>query len=319
MPHDPPDFMPETDHTPTSVIVNPNSAGGRTGQVWPRIRPILEESVGPVEVLETNAVGHGTSLAADALRSGYRNFIAVGGDGTLNEVVNGLFADGRPDPGVVLGLIPQGTGSDFRRTAGLPLDPAAAVEIIRNRHTRPLDIMRVNYREPGGTEATRFAVNVASFGLGGATALRANRSSKRFGGRFTYLTALAWTTIGFRGDTVTLELDDETWPDVLVTNVAIGNGQFHGAGMRVCPHAIFDDGIFEVTVIEKLSLWNIVRNRSLLFNGKLYEHPKIHHRRTTSLVAQSVGQSAVELDGEPLGYLPLKVTLIPQALNLIVP
>jgi YegS/Rv2252/BmrU family lipid kinase len=311
--------MPETDQNRTAVIVNPNSAGGQTRRVWTRIRPILEASVGRVKILETRAAGHGAELAAEALRSGCLTFIAVGGDGTLNEVVNGLFTDGRPDPGVVVGLIPQGTGSDFRRTAGLPLDAGDAVKVIRNRRTKALDVMQVNYQGYEGTNATRFAVNMASFGLGGAATARANRSSKSFGGKFAYLTATALTAIGFKGDRVALELDGENWSDILVTHVAIGNGQFHGAGMRVCPHAIFDDGVLEVTIIEKLSLWKIVWNSALLFNGKLYDHPKFHHRQTTTLVATSTGRSAVEIDGEPLGYLPLKVTVIPRALKLIVP
>ena len=311
--------MPEADQEHTTVIVNPNSAGGRTGVAWARIRPMLVDVAGQVDVFETNASGHGIELTADALRSGCRRFIAVGGDGTLSEVVNGLFADGPPDPDVTLGLIPQGTGSDFRRTVGLPLDPEAAIQVIQKCRTMRTDVMRVDYRNSDDTNASRFAINVTSFGMGGAVAARANRSSKPFGGKFAYLTSLALTAIGFRGDRVSLEINDEDWSDVLITNVAIGNGQFHGAGMRICPRAAIDGGMVDVTIIEKLSLWEIVSNAALLFNGKIYDHPKIHHHRTTAVVAKSAGQSAVEIDGEPLGYLPLEVTVIPNALKLIVP
>jgi len=147
--------MPEADQERTTVIVNPKSAAGRTGRVWTRIRPILKTALGAIDVFETIAPGHGIELAADALRSGCRRFVAVGGDGTLNEVVNGLFADGPPDPDVTLGLIPLGTGSDFRRTVELPLDPEAAVQVIQKFRTEPIDVMRVDFRQADNTKASR--------------------------------------------------------------------------------------------------------------------------------------------------------------------
>jgi len=155
--------------------------------------------------------------------------------------------------------------------------------------------------------------------MGGAVAARVNRSSKPFGPRVAFLTAFARIAMGFKGNRVSLDVNDEDWSDVLITNVAIGNRQFHGAGMRICPRAAIDGGMLDVTIIEKLSLWEIVWNAALLFNGKIYDHPKIHHSRTTAVVATCAGQSAVEIDGEPMGYLPLVVTVIPNALKLIVP
>ena len=269
--------------------------------------------------MQTDSPGHAIGLSGEAVRSGYNTIIAVGGDGTLNETVNGILAQGVTDSIVTLGLIPQGTGSDFRRTAKLPLDEDEAVQIIEKGETALFDAMRVIYRDTRGDEGIRYAVNVTSFGMGGAVAERANRSSKPFGGRVAFLWATAVTGLGFSGDNVSIQTDDGDWQDARITNVAIGNGQYHGAGMHVCPRAVPVDGLLDVTIIEQMSLLEIALNVRVLFNGRIYDHPKIHHSRVRKLVARSPDTVRIEIDGEPLGHLPIEITILPAALRMFVP
>ncbi len=303
-----------------AAIVNPQSGGGNTGRSWGGIRERLEEACGNVSTFETRSRGHAIELTVEAIRSGHRTIIAVGGDGTINEVVNGLFSDGRPiAPDVTIGLIPQGTGSDFRRTIKIPPDEAGAILTIRNGNTIDLDVMRVTYRRHDGSDGTRYAVNVTSFGMGGAVATRVNRSRKPLGGTAAFLVATVLTTVGFRGDTVSLQTDEDEFKDLLVTNVAIGNGQYHGAGMLVCPRAVVDDGLLDITVIEKMSPWELTRSIALLYNGNVYKHPKVHYRQTRRLIATSREPSLIEIDGEALGTLPLEATIIPRAVHMLVP
>ncbi len=309
-----------TASTSAAAIVNPNSAGGRTGASWRRIRGQLEDVCGPVTVYETKEPGHAIQLAAAAVDSGHRTLIAVGGDGTVNEVVNGiLLKDESTASGITLGLIPQGTGSDLRRALRVPLDEKAAIETLRRGTATSLDVMKVIYRQPDGADTTRFSVNLTSFGMGGAVAARANQSSKPLGGRVTFLVATVLTTLGFRGNRVSIELDKDELKDVLITNVAVGNGPYHGAGMMICPRAVIDDGLLDVTIIEKMSPWEIARSFRMLYDGTVYGHPKVHFRRTKRLVATSAEPSSIEIDGEPLGHLPLEITILPRALRMIVP
>ncbi len=307
------------DEQRVAVIVNPRSANGQTSRNWPTIQSKLSRVWPEIGVMQTDSPGHAIGLSGEAVRSGYNTIIAVGGDGTLNETVNGILAQGVTDSIVTLGLIPQGTGSDFRRTAKLPLDEDEAVQIIEKGETALFDAMRVIYRDTRGDEGIRYAVNVTSFGMGGAVAERANRSSKPFGGRVAFLWATAVTGLGFSGDNVSIQTDDGDWQDARITNVAIGNGQYHGAGMHVCPRAVPVDGLLDVTIIEQMSLLEIALNVRVLFNGRIYDHPKIHHSRVRKLVARSPDTVRIEIDGEPLGHLPIEITILPAALRMFVP
>ncbi len=309
-----------TGSTSAAAIVNPNSAGGKTGAAWQRIRGQLEDVCGPVTVYETKGPGHAIQLAAAAVDSGHRTLIAVGGDGTVNEVVNGiLLKDESTVSGITLGLIPQGTGSDLRRALRVPLDEKAAIETLQSGTATSLDVMKVVYRKPDGAHDIRYSVNLTSFGMGGAVAARANQSSKPLGGMVTFLVATALATLGFRGNRVSIELDEDELKDVLITNVAVGNGQYHGAGMMICPRAVIDDGLLDVTIVEKMSLWEIASGIRMLYDGTVYDHPKVHFRRTKHLIASSDEPSSIEIDGEPLGHLPLEITILPGALRMIVP
>lgn len=302
------------------VIVNPNSANGKTGRSWKRIHGRLRDVCGPVTVYETQAPGHAIELAAEAIDAGHRTLIAVGGDGTVNEVINGiLLKDESPESGITVGLIPQGTGSDLRRAVQVPLPEEAAIDTLRSGTTASIDVMKVTYRRSDGADAMRYSVNLTSFGMGGAVAARANRSSKPLGGTVTFLVATAVTALGFRGNKVSIKLDEEELKDVLIMNVAVGNGQYHGAGMMICPRAVMDDGLLDVTVVEKMSLWEITRNIRMLYDGTVYDHPKVHFKRTKRLVATSDKSASIEIDGEPIGHLPLKITILPGALRMIVP
>lgn len=306
--------------SPIVVIVNPQAANGRTARVWKTLRPRAEAVLGALRVLETHAPGHATELTRAALDQGCRTLIAVGGDGTLNEVVNGFFANDKPvaaDAG--LGLIPQGSSSDFRRTLAIPLEEAAALEVIRRGATRKLDVMDVRFQTVDGLTARRFGLNITSFGMGGAVAARANRSSKVLGGRLSFQLATVLTTLGFRGRSVRLQLDDQEPREVTISHIAAGNGQYHGAGMQVCPQAVVDDGRLDVTVIRYLSPFEVLRSFPILYNGRIYEHPKVELQRATRLAATADELTLIEIDGEAVGRLPVEISVLPRALTFYVP
>lgn len=282
------------------AILNPNAGSGRTAPRLPR----------GVEALETKAPGHAIELTRDAIKRGAQTIIAVGGDGTINEVVNGFFENEQPiGNDATLSIIPRGTGSDFCRT----------LNKTYSGEKRMVDLMKVRYTAADGSKRVRYAINVASFGMSGAVAARVNESSKPLGGTITFLFATLQTALKFSGNFVMLQLDNSKTIEAKITNAAVGNGQYHGAGMWVCPGAMIDDGLLDVTVIRYLSLPELVRNVPVLYNGGILSHAKVESYRVKHVKAESREPALIEIDGEPLGHLPMEISVLPQAIRVLMP
>jgi YegS/Rv2252/BmrU family lipid kinase len=296
------------------AIVNPVSAGGKTATMWESV----QKTLGNVRVFKTAARGHAIELTSAALQNGARTIIAVGGDGTISEVVNGFFSDGQLiNADAVLGIVPAGTSSDLRRSLDLPVDQKKAAFILRNGVPRPIDVMRVRYTSSAGASATRYAINVTSFGISGLVAAQAPRAAKGVGGRLAYLGAVATVAIRYSGRRVVLTLDGAKRIEERITNVAVGNGRFHGAGMRVCPHAELADGLLDVTVIGYVGFFELLANARLLYNGRILDHPKVQSFRARHVQAESTEPTLIEIDGEPLGQLPTGIEVLPKALLVL--
>ena len=303
----------------TAVIVNPNSAGGKTGRQWPEIAARIAAGLGPVETRFTARPGHATSIARELLEQGCDRIIAAGGDGTVNEIANGFLQDDQPiRPTACLGLIPLGTGGDFRRSLGIPKSVPQAIDILTAATTRCIDVGKAAYRSPSGRMEQRYFVNLLSFGMGGEVASRAKNSLTPLGGTVAFLWATAVALVRYRRKRVRLTLDGVAQPQAFsIYNVAVGNGRFHGGGMQACPTAKFVDGILEVTVIDYMSQLQVIRDFRVLYSYNVYRHPKVHHLRARRLFAESEEAVKIEVDGEPLGALPLEITVLPQRLPVV--
>ncbi|PYV31142.1 MAG: hypothetical protein DMG22_17960 [Acidobacteria bacterium] len=304
-----------------AVVANPHASSGRVRERWREIGSALQSRLHTVTLLFTEKGGHGTELTRDLLRQGHDLIVAAGGDGTINEVANGFVnADGTIFAGAAMGILPLGTGGDFQRTLGIPSKLEDAVEILASGISAPIDLGKAEFVGLNGAPATRYLVNVASFGMGGAVASRAKNPWSRWSGRLAFLWATFAVVASYRGNRVTLEIDGAPSPNSYrITNIAIGNGRFHGSGMHPCPTAVLNDGILEVTVIEYLHLFELARDIRILYSANVYRHPKVHHLRGRRIVARAEEPTLIEIDGEPLGALPLEVTIAPGRLLVVVP
>ncbi|GAG17079.1 unnamed protein product, partial [marine sediment metagenome] len=236
------------------LIVNPHSANGSTGRRWPAIEVKLRSLLPPFDVAFTERVGHATAIACEAAGR-YGCIALVGGDGTVNEVANGLIADDRPlRSDLTLGVICRGTGSDFIRTLGIPRDLEGAAERLAMGNVREIDIGKIRYRSPDGSEAIRYFLNEADIGMGAVVCDRVNRSSKRLGGRLSFLRAILTTTLTYRSHPATLSLDGAPAQQVLLGNAWFANGQYSGGGIRMAPRARLDDGLLDVVCMGAMSL-----------------------------------------------------------------
>ena len=304
-----------------AAVVNPHSAGGKTAKRWPELAGLIEQRLGPVITRFTGEQGAGIEITRGLLREGCNLIVAVGGDGTINEVANGFFHQDRLiHPEAVLGILPLGTGGDFRRTLQIPTVTSEAIEILATGIPALIDVGKATFRANSGGQISRYFVNLVSFGMGGHVAAQSRNFLGRFGGRAAFFWATVKTFLGYRGRQVSLALDGSTTPlPFFITNVAIGNGQFHGGGMRPCPAAVPNDGVFDVTVINYAGALKLLSSISMLYSGEVYQHPKVRHFEAERILAESSGRATeIEIDGEPLGTLPLEVVILRRQLRVLV-
>ena len=308
----------------TVVVVNPKSQAGAVGKRWPFLADQIRRKIAFDEVI-TRGPGDATRLAREALKGGAERVVALGGDGTINEVVNGFFEDGAPiAPDACLGILPYGTGGDFRRTLGLPTDFESAVGVLARDRRRRIDVGRLDYTVRGGGKAIRMFANIASFGVSGVVDRLVNQSSKRLGGKISFFVASARATLSYENQRVRLRFDGKSdgAVDMTINTVAIANGRYFGGGMFIAPKAELDDGVFDLVALGDFSVIEMLRDSRHLYAGTHLGRDKVSHRRITRLDAEPVDPRQIvelDVDGETPGILPATFTVVPRALSVVAP
>ena len=301
-------------------IVNPHASRGAVGKNWPQIKELAEERLGSFKSFLTTAPGEATQFAKLAVSEGAQSVVCVGGDGTLNEVINGLMnEEGYRSPELQLGFIPNGTGCDFRRTLSIPKNPEEALKIIEEGRTRLIDLGRLRFTGHDGEIRKRYFHNLTSFGLGGEVDERVNKSSKKLGGFLSFIMATLTSLLFYTRKKIRLRVDDHFDEEVVVLNVAVANGQYHGGGMWVAPGADPSDGLFHVTIIGDLSLPEVFYYLPKLYNGKILQVKRVQSLIGKRVEAFSDERVLLDVDGEQPGCLPVKIEIIPSALRILGP
>jgi diacylglycerol kinase (ATP) len=306
----------------TVVVVNPNSQGGNVGKRWPHLADQIRREV-PFEEILTKGPGDAIALTREALRTGATRVVALGGDGTINEVMNGFFLDGQPiAPTAALGYLPQGTGGDFRKTIGVPKDFGLAVACLARDHRRKIDVGRLDFTARDGKRGIRMFANIASFGMSGMVDHAVNDSKKRFGS-LSFFWATTKTTLRYKNQRVRLRFDDDKdTVDVTINTVAIANGRYFGGGMKIAPDAQLDDGLFDVVAMGDLGLRELIMNSRRVYKGTHLTLDKVSVRRAKVVQADPAdpGESVeLDVDGETPGLLPARFTVMPRALDIVAP
>ena len=302
----------------TFFVVNPQSAAGQTGRRWADLHAQILRALPGAAHAFTAAPMDAARLTTKALRDGYGCVVAVGGDGTVNEVVNGFFEKGSPvAPGAALGVLPRGTGGDFRKTFGWENDVASNLARLAKGATRPLDVGLLDYTTHDGAQAQRYFANVCGFGASGAVDDEANRASKVLGGKVAFMAATVRALLKYSDKKVRVSFDGGPLEAMTVTSLSAGNGRYFGGGMKVCPDADPSDGLLDVTIWSGLGLANLASAGLKLYDGT---HVKLKQTRTLrcrELRAESDEQVLIDCDGEQPGRLPCAIRILPGALRLL--
>ncbi|OGO30897.1 MAG: hypothetical protein A2Z29_01440 [Chloroflexi bacterium RBG_16_56_11] len=297
------------------VIVNPAAGAGRTGRNWPRIMSLFRRHGLRFEHAITEAPGHATELAKEAARRGYETVVSVGGDGTVNEIVNGLHTAG-DSRDTRLGIISTGTGSDYIRTLGIPRRcEEACRRLIAAKH-RAVDLGVAEYSVDGHREVRLF-VNFAGMGFDAEIVRRTTQQFKSLGGLPAYLCGVLATVVAYKNKSIRLTLDGETM-DKKVCTVIMNIGRYGGGGMKTAPGAIVDDGMFDVLVIGDVSKPDLLRSLPRIYRGTHLSHPKVTLKKAKEIEIDSGQPVRLQADGELLGRVPARFHILPSALNVIV-
>jgi YegS/Rv2252/BmrU family lipid kinase len=319
----------------TRAIVNPAADGGDAPRKWTRLQRRLEaagDGARRFETRHTSTPRHATRLTRQALRDGCDRILAVGGDGTFGEVVDGFFAeDGGPpiNPEAVFTPVACGTGEDFRRTTGAPGEPVAAVaHRLRRADVRRVDVGRACFttdadrtdadRTDADRRRTRHFLNVASLGMGADVSRRVHASNAPawVSGRLRFLWAIVRVIRDYRCRPVTLTVDGQPAGCYRMRSLAVANGRFYGGGLEIAPRAALDDGRLDAIVVGDFSLIRFPHYMRKLYAGAHLPLDKVAAFRGETLTAESPDVVPLDLDGEPVGRLPATFEVLPGVLHL---
>ncbi|MGE5618511.1 MAG: diacylglycerol/lipid kinase family protein [Sphingomonadaceae bacterium] len=298
----------------TLVIVNPVSAGGTTERRWPRIRDLLAASL-PFDSAISEYAGHAIQLGKTGRDEGYDCLVCVGGDGTVNEVVNGALSGDARRPMPSIGLIPSGTGSDLARSLGIPHRMEEACRRLADPRATLSDLGVVSYVGREGPEH-RYFVNAAGLGYDAEVVYRRNGFNRFVRGTIPYVASLAVTLFGYRNKDVRIALDGVSHAR-RISLLVVGIGRYFGGGMRIAPGAVLNDGYFDVITVGDAGRIELVRNLPGVYRGTHLQNPKVKCERAAEVRVETDDRLMVQADGDLLGLAPAQFQIVHRALTIL--
>jgi diacylglycerol kinase (ATP) len=302
------------------VIINPNSGKRKGEKDWNQIQSILSQNGFQFKNVFTESKNHAIELTDFHIKKGYRNIIVIGGDGTLNEVINGVLQQQEVDSKEIkIGMIPIGTGNDWGRMYQIPADYHKAIEIIKKDQTFIQDAGKVRYAHHGKTES-RYFVNMAGMGYDALVAKKTNlMKEKGGGGPFAYLINLFLGLVQYEHTDIKLSINGKEIFNGKIFTLSVGICKYNGGGMMQLPNAVPDNGMFDVTLIRKASKFKVIANIKNLYDGSFVKIPEVEMftGNKIEIISRPAQSLFLETDGESLGHSPFEFEIISKCIKLI--
>lgn len=303
----------------TLAIVNPVSAGCKTKKNWPKYKKIFLNNNINLDEQFTTHPEHAIKIAEAAVKNSYDYILAVGGDGTVNEIINGIImAGGLDDIKPKLIIFAQGTGSDLIRSLNISSDINEVIEIIKRKKVKYLDLVKAEYLAHSGEEKTRYFINVGDCGLGAEVVYRVNKSKKIIGGSFSYLLAVFTTLLKYKNKSAELVVDGKNVFSGNLSNVIIANGKYFGGGIKVAPQAELDNGKLNIILLKDLNKLSIAYNLFKAYDGEHLGHPLVESLTGENIKISAEEKIAIEVDGETVGTSPVSFSVYKQKMPILV-
>ena len=300
------------------MIVNPNAGAKKGTKDWPKILRTLKEEKIDFDFQLTASRGHATQIASEVIAGGARNICVVGGDGTLNEVLNGIMdCKDVASSEITIAMIPVGTGNDWCRMFNIPFDYLKAIHLLKQKKTFMQDAGKVSYYHNEDL-VVRYFMNVAGMGYDALVAKKTNiLKEKGMGGTFTYMYFVFAGLFQYKFIDAVIEVDGKMVYKGEVFSLNVGICKYNGGGMMQVPFAIPDDGLLDVTLIKKTSKWMVVRYARKLFDGSLVDLPIVATFKGKNIRIRSTGKIYLETDGESLGHTPFIFEILPLCIKIV--
>jgi YegS/Rv2252/BmrU family lipid kinase len=299
------------------IVVNPNAGSGMGAKDWKTIASLLDKYKIKYRSVFTTKKHDAIRISRRGVEDGYRNIIAVGGDGTVNEVVNGCFRQKACDTKeLTVGAITVGTGNDWGRMFDIPMDYEGAVRVI-SQQKRFLQDAGVVYYYFGTRRLKRYFINIAGLGFDAIVCRNTNiQKDKGKSSKALYFWTLLRSLLGYRYTSTEVDIDGNVFTNEVFT-MSLGIGKYSGGGMIQTPNAIPDDGLFDITIIKRMRKGEVIRNLKMLYDGSILEHPKTAGYKGKIILVDSDPLIHLEADGESLGHSPIEFNIIPKSINII--
>ena len=282
------------------LIVNPAAGSGKAQKLFDAIVPYLSGE--DVEVVRTERPGHATELAREVADQDDITVISLGGDGTHHEVLNGLMPGGKP----VLAVLPAGTGNDFVRILSYPKAPRDILEIALRGKVMPMDIGKVN---------DQYFLTVSGVGFDAEVAGWVNRRDKTGNGTWIFIRGILHHLVRYHSADMTVHVGGAARSEKTFL-IAVGNSPYYAGGMRICPEALADDGLFDVVWVRDLPRLSVLPLLSRVFRGTHVQHPAVQSFQTEELSVEGPPNMLVHADGEIVGHLPVTISIVPDAIRV---
>jgi YegS/Rv2252/BmrU family lipid kinase len=300
-------------------IVNPVSAGKKTLKEWPVFEIKLKEKGFKFDWIFTEYPEHATIITREVIKSGYDLIVSVGGDGTMNEILNGFFENGNLiNTEAKLAVFARGTGCDFIRSFGIKRGFENFVKILEKNEVQKLDVGKVSFLHTSGQVVTKHFLNISDVGLGGETTKRVNKTKKHLKGFLAFLIGAMLTILKYRNKTIKLEIDGKVVKHEKINSVIVANAKYFGGGMYISPNSEVNDGLLDIIIIGDFNTLELIRDFHLIYNGKHLTHQKICHYKAKKVKITSEPVALLEFDGEQQGTTPAEFEIIQQAVKVLI-
>lgn len=299
-------------------VINPQAGGGKTRKIWSeKIYPLIKSSKIPFDYSFTKKPYDGFNLSMNGIKEGYKKIISIGGDGTANEIVNAIMKQNFVDTtDIAVTAIGTGSGNDWRKTVGIPENLEDIIKLLEKDNFILQDVGLVTYTQKK-REKSRYFINVAGMGFDAEVTYKANKSKKRFFGKLSYSLILFLTLFSFKDPYIQIRVNDKIVYQGALLTLNVGIGKYSGGGMMFTPNAIYDDGLFDITAVDKISFFSIIKNLKKIYDGSFINHKAVKTFIGKTVEIESRDKLYLEVDGESLGHSPLHFEILPKKLKVL--